>query len=351
MERLVKQGKENEFFEALDALSGVVDAGHENKKKATLKIQAALSAFMERPKHAGKAAVIDQVAKIRAATTKSDLPDVIVNMPEIITAENNTDMGYELAFKEVQTDPGRNYWEIVSVTKGFSVQKLADGEKVQVGSISGSKVQVFLATFGLGVEWTREMVQYRQYSTMIQIAERVRHTFFEDKADRHYTLLTTAGTDNVANAQSYNPNTRTTTTDPVVADIETINGAAFKLANTTKDKGFGDTSMAQMILYANPTIKDRVLRALREQGQAFAGSGARINWPIQAYFTFNGNMPSTATTALLVLPGRKIQRAEGMAPTFYNAFDHLSLSTVQTMFAEYGAAVADSTQVVNVAFA
>ena len=130
-------------------------------------------------------------------------------------------------------------------------------------------------------------------------------------------------------------------------DIQTINLAAFTLTNRCRNKGYGDTANAKLVLYFNPRDKNRILAAFNVTSSALAAAGATgatVNYNIELVPTFNQFV--TAGSPLLVLPGQKLQRAEGMAPTPYGPeMDILSLNRVQSVWAIYGGIVGDTDQV------
>jgi len=76
-------------------------------------------------------------------------------------------------------------------------------------------------------------------------------------------------------------------------------------------------------------------------------TGATVNYNIEPNFTFTSQI--IAGRPVIVLPGYKIQRVEDMPPTTYTeaGLDILSLNQLQAVWTIYGAAVADTDQVIR----
>ena len=105
---------------------------------------------------------------------------------------------------------------------------------------------------------------------------------------------------------------------------------------------------APLVVYANPADRARLNAAKVAQTNQTLGvpqtTGVKLDWPIDFVFTYNANID--AGSPIMVLPGRKIQRVDDMAPTTYTApQDILTLNYVQSVWAIYGAAIADTDQV------
>ena len=101
-----------------------------------------------------------------------------------------------------------------------------------------------------------------------------------------------------------------------------------------------------LLLYHNPLDKNRLLAAFNVTTAALANAGQTgqvVNYNIKLVPTFNTNISSGSP--VLILPGRKIQKAEVMGPTVYNQEqDILTLNRVQAVWSIYGGIVADTDQ-------
>ena len=132
-------------------------------------------------------------------------------------------------------------------------------------------------------------------------------------------------------------------------DIQTINNAAYTLANRCRNKGYGEMAAVKLLMYANPLDRARIGAAKVATTNQTLGAGnttvgQQVDWNIDTIYTFNANI--SAGAPILVIPGQKLQRADVMQPTTYIApKDPLTLNELQAVWAIYGAAVADTDQV------
>jgi hypothetical protein len=184
--------------------------------------------------------------------------------------------------------------------------------------------------YGGALGWTDKMIRFRKLARMADAARIFRNEYFVTKANVHYALLAAAG----AIPANITPYRGVAANGQLQRDIQTINRAAYNLGNRNKDKGYGDTANTQFVMYANPLLKDRINAAFAATTSALAAAGQTgdtIGYNIRVVYTFNSYV---ATRPIMVLPGRKIQRA-----------DALTLNITQAVWAIYGAIVADTDQV------
>lgn len=330
--------KQSESFLAM-AERALIDRDPESGKKLVGCFQNFIKAPIEdgrRLLHAG----------LQNFTTKGDLPDVVTNMPSVFTNTDNFDLGFEMAFQEVPTDPGRLDFEIATLDDTISFALMAEGQSAAIGSASGDKVTVTCHRYSAALGWTYEMIRGRRLSAMVQMAEMARVRYNLGRANRFYSLLA---------AGSGNTVTYGTTADTddveVKKDINTLNTAAYTVANATKDSGYGDTANAQMLLFISPRMKGRINRALRWSNQEYLGSNPAVQWPIMPVYTFNPNIAGVYTSGLLVLPGRKLQRSMPVPLMTMEREEYLSMTYVQAFHYFEGGAVADPNQVALTQFA
>lgn len=335
-DQLFKPGQEAAFMQACNALA------HRNSNPADRQlVTAALQAHMMRPAR--------QRAQIQAAMTRTDMPEITQEMPQIFMETSNFDFGYEFAFREVPVAPDRLSWQIFTVTNGLTFEKIPEGDKLKVNKLTGNAVTVKIPKFGAALDWTQELIMDRDLATMLDRAQAFRYAFWKTKADVHYTLLTSGAS--TAGTTSWQFATGDTQLE---ADIKTLNAAAQAIKVACKDKSFMDVANAELVLFVNlngSQMQQRILRALGELSQAYAGSQERVVHRIRPVFTFNSNMPATTTSCVMALPGGKLQRVTKQEPTFYESFDESRLAWIQTVWSFYGAAVADTAQLKTVAFA
>jgi hypothetical protein len=298
----------------------------------------AIQAFMTKPVRMLK-------KKIEAFSVSTDFAQLTQNAFTLTIESDNFDMGWEAAYRTVPLDPKKNFWTIYNVINGIQFYKMPEGGRVKMDGMTGSKTTAYVDYYGGALGFTDHMIRYREIPAMVDIAAAFRNKFFAQKADNHYALL--------AAAAAFN----TTAYQGVAGDgvtrrvLLTLNRAAFTLGNRCKDKGYGDMANAPLIFYANPIDEEKIeaafktvtadVVAARENGTAITQR------PIRRVYTYNSNV--TANHPILVLPGQKIQKADGMQPTTYVApVDPFTLNQSQAVWAIYGAAIADTDQVERV---
>lgn len=328
MDRIIPEGKERAFFQVLDAAQNSPSDGRTIEGVKSLR--QAIMAFVERPAIAARKAV-------QAFTTKADFQTMITQNFETFRQTDNFDMIWEQVYKQVPLAPNRLFWEILDVDSGLEFQEVPEGAQVKVSRLTGSKVLGWVRKYGGALGWSQEVIMSQDIGLMQQMAEIFRERFWKDKANRHYALLAAEG---LGNVDAYD----TTGSNELEKDINTINKSAYALENATKDLGFGDTANAPLVLIASPKLRPRIMRALSTTFQDIPGMGTRVTSNVIPFFSFNPYLTSTsgssnADHALLILPGRKIQRAEAMAPTSYTKEDIQSLATVQAVWSFYGAVI------------
>lgn len=319
-DQLIQPGTEREFVQALDIMADI-GADINTHMNASNKIRAVVDNFFHAPVKA-------QRAKIKAYATSTDFPQPMTPDPSVWQATDNFDMGWEQAFTNVPVADGHGFFEIATLTGIANWALTPEGSAANVDKFSGSLVQVPMITVSAGLGWTLQMIQDRRLAVMFDRAREFRSRYWRDKANRHYALLKAVG---LAVATPWD----TTGASTLEKDIITLNNAHYNLTFPLIDAGLGDDlANAEVILYASPLYRGRINRALRQDSQYLATS--QIEVPIRPFYTFNTNIPSGAK-ALMVLPGRKLQAGEKMAPTTYAKTDIFTLSYVETVFARYGA--------------
>lgn len=327
-----KISKDDSLF--FDMLTQALEKGD---RKTADKVQVALNAFMLKPKK-----LITK--QIQAVGVSTDFARLTKDAYNVTIEEDNFDLGYQRAFRDVTVGKGQDSWEIYTVTDGLTFRKIPEGGRIRVEGLTGEKITAYVDKYGGALGWTDEMIRFRKIAAMVDMAMIFRNNFWLNKANNHYALLAAA-----------------TLVNPVLAwqgvaadgqlrrDIQTINEAAFQLSNANKDKGYGDTANVRMILYANPRDKARINAAFRATTNQTLGAGnstvgTELEWNIDVIYTFNASI--VARQPVLVLPRNKIQKADVMQPTtFTQPKDPLTLNELQAVWAYYGAVIADTDQV------
>jgi hypothetical protein len=329
------------FFESLKTYyektkkTGKIDHTKEAKYKT------ALQAFVMEPKLVKTKIQALQAQKIQAVSVSTDFAILTKDSFNVTLENDNFDMGWEKAYRQVTVAKGQDQWEIYNVANSLTFFKVEEGQRIEVAGLTGTKVNASVGYYGGALGWTDAWIRFRKIPAMIQKAEVFRNKFWVSKGNIHYALLAAAAALNV------------TATQGVVADgitrrdIRTINQAAFNLTNRCKDKGYGDMANAPLILYANPNDEERIEAAFKVVSNALVSTNNRGEQitarRITRIYTYNTNIVSRSP--ILVLPGQKIQKADVMGPTVYNQEqDILTLNRVQAVWAIYGGIVADTDQ-------
>ena len=314
----------------IDFLQEARQARDENKLE---QFRVSMQAFVNKPKTVQK--------KIQAVGVSTDFAQLTKDAFNVTVEEDNFDLGWERAFRTVTLGKGQDAWEIYDVESGITFVLVEEGQRIEMNEMAGTKTTVYVDYYGGAIGWTDKMIRFRKVPSMINLAMAFRNKFWANKADNHYALLAAAGALNTIVYQGVAAD------GELQRDIQTINECAFQIGDANKDKGYGDTANARLIIYANPRDKDRINAANRSTtaitGQA-GRTGVKVEWNIDVIYTFNSSI--TQGSPLMVLPGNKIQRADAMAPTTYIADkDPFTLNEAQAVWAIYGAAVGDTDQV------
>lgn len=326
----------------LDYMVKIMDGNVDKRGAEAQKVKLALQAFLAQPLTLQRKAIQAFRKKIQSVAVSTDFDMMLTNAFNVIIEEDNFDLGYEAAFREVPRDADKDFWEIGTVTNGVTFRKMQEGQRLQVDGIEGDHVLCYVDYYGGALGWTDKMIRFRKLAQMADKASMFRNSFYTNKAANHYALLAAAGAFNIVPYQGGAGDTR------IQRTVLTINRGAFLLGNANKDKGYGDMANAPLLLYANPNDKEIIESAFRVTTDFLAAGQqqgtAMTDQPIRRIYTYNSQIVSRAP--LLVLPGRKIQRNEAMAPTtFTDPQDILTLNYVQSVWSIYGAAVADTDQV------
>ena len=315
-----------------DDLNKSLDDRSYAAKKAP-KIKRAIQAFLWAPK-------IKQNKIIKAFSVSTDFSRLTENAYNVTIEEDNFDLGWQRAFRNVPLSTGSLGWEIYNVTDGIAFQKVEEGGRIEQNGMAGTKVRVECDYYGGAIGFTDRMIRDRQIPAMLDMAMMFRNAFWTNKGDNHYALIAAAALNQTAWAGAV-------AEGQLRRDVQTINNACFALANRNKDKGYGNTATARFVMYANLLDRERIDAALAVAVNTLngvAGVGVRVGYAIDVVYTLNQYI--LAGSPIICLPGQKAQTAEAMAPTTYtpNGADPLTLNQMQAVWSIYGAAIADTDQ-------
>jgi hypothetical protein len=284
--------------------------------------------------------------EIQAFTASSDIAQLTKDVFNVTNEVNNYDLGWQRAFRTVDLMKGQLSWEIATASTSAEFKLVQEGGKIEFKGYDGTKVIVEIQKYGMGIGLTWETIEGRKMYQFINELEQTRAKLYKIWADVHYGLLATAGATNQIAWQG-------TTEGTLERDILTLNKGYEDLGEATKDSGYGDTANAEMVIYAAPKLAARINRALRAQNvdvnaSGRTNSGITVDYPITVISTYNDAVP--ANKALLVLPGNKIQNAVYLENLALSKKDIESLSDYYAYWTAFGATVADSNQVYELAF-
>jgi len=285
----------------------------------------------------GVAEADDAHVKVQAFAGSSELPQLTADVFDTTMVTPNFDLSWQESFKGMKLQKGQLFWEIAEVNNGLEFKKIPEGGRVEVEKISGDKMIVNVEKYGAAIGITWEMMEGKKLYAFVDAIETMRAKLYKLWADKHYALLSAAAADHTVSWQGSSNNST------LERDIMTLNAGAYQIANACKDKGFGDTANALMILYINPFYKTRIEAARNALSAASnASGGQRLQWPIEVRYTFNSYV--TTNEGVLVLPGNKIQNAVYLRELGLSRQEIESLSELRTYWTAFGAAVGDSSQ-------
>jgi len=285
------------------------------------------------------------LVSVQAFAGSSDLPKLTKDVFDVTTKVDNFDLAWQDSFKGIPLRKGQLSWEITDVEQAITFKQIPEGGKVEFGSFTGDKVTASVHKYGAGVGMTWEIIEGNKLYAFVERLEVTRAKLYGLWADVHYGLLNAGAAQNTVSWQG------TSTDKQIDRDIATLNQAAYTIGNACKNKGYGDTANAPMILYISPQYKARINAALKT-GQSdivvSGGKGVSVNWPIEVRYTFNSKI--AANKGVLVLPGHKIQNAVYLRELGLSKQEIDSLNELRTYWTAFGAVVADDEQCAQLSF-
>lgn len=363
-DHLIEAGDEsriNLFLEDLQicAFGGIckgqetVEVNDARKQLARRRFDSNFQGYIRAPQIAGK--LRDRARKaaiLEAFSTKGDWPEVINSLGNVMVmqGEENYDTNYELLFDPALKDPNRSSFEIVDITRGIQFRRIAEGGKVRIEKMQGTKMQVELAWFGAAVGWTEQSIRYREIQTIADKAIAFRDAYQSRRADDHYALVnqaaSTGGQETEWSAEG------ATTADQ---DAATINDAYGTLLRRFYGKpGYGSATGKRVVyLLHQVEMTQRIHGAMTRRFQAFDGSEGIIRYPVVPLISLNEELWSglDPSDCIMVVPGIKNKKLEELAPTNYRVADPYSLTYVDIVWTAYAACMANRGQAQLVHFA
>jgi hypothetical protein len=332
-----KKGSDLDFFNML--IKGMEYKNPEHIKAC----KETLQAFVGEPKKLIKQKIQAMQEKIQSIGigVSTDFPFVTTDSFNVTIQEQTYDMGWEQVFKQVVLDKGKFYWEIYDVANSLTFFKVEEGQKLEAAGLSGTKLYGEVEYYGGAIGWTDKMIQAREIPAMIDLANIFRNKFWVMKANTHYALISTAAALTVVPWQGVAADGRS------LRDLLTVGVSQNTLALANLNKGYGDMANAPMIIIAHNADEQRLEAAFKLSLNNIVGARENaIEAPrrrITRVYTYDTNI--LPGFPLMILPGQKSQKADAMAPTTYGPeLDILSLNRIQSVWAIFGATIADSDQ-------
>lgn len=308
------------------------------------KCMGVLQAFLNQPRKVIEGNVQAFNKKIQAISVSTDFPLMLGESFTITIGQDNFDLGYEQAFQDVPKTPGKNFWSVVAGATSLTFVKVPEGGKLVVNGKTGDKTYFFVDKYGGALGWTWEAEEFRDIFGMIQDATLFRNKFYSSKANIFYALLQAAAA--LTGVTAYDAGAD----GQLRRDIRTINQAIYDLTFPLRNKGYGDTANAGVIIYASRALENRINAALRASTDAMAtqqtGAEQITSRPVRVIYTYNQAI--AANRPIVVLPGITVTKQDYMMPTtFVGQQDILTLNKDVAVWAAYGGGIGDHEQCRN----
>lgn len=289
---------------------------------------------------------VGKEVSIQAFSGSSDLPQLTKDAFNVTQQVNNFDLYWQQAFKTVRLLEGQLEWEIATVGSGLVFEKIPEGGKVRLKKLSGDKITVGVEKYGCGLGITWEIIKGRKLYRFIDLMEQARAALYKVWADTHYGLLAAAGNTHQVSYQG------AASDGELRRDILTLNKGLNDIAKANKDKGYGNPTEFQYLLYPDPALEERIEACFRvttaDQAAGLSRGQQVRRRNVARFYSYNSSIPSNK--ALLVIPGQKAQNAVVLKELGLSKQEIESLNEVRTYWTAFGAAMGDTDQVYELAF-
>lgn len=252
------------------------------------------------------------------------------------------DLGYLALFDEVPGLLGSNqdHFELIGASMGFTWDQAKPGDIIKPRrQVTESKTNVGYLTFRDGFSFLDEWFDYSKYYHIANVSNEFVSTYYNKKAELHYGLITgQSSAIDIAFA-----------TD----DSTTFNKAVADILRKCEAKGYSLGSNPQVDIVVSPEQSGRVLALLdAKRGSPIVAYGTQKQ-PIA--FSVRNVIVTTKVAAndtgyYVVLPGRKLKRADWKALTVETQRDAASSSQDWYGTGRYNAIAGDSDQIRRVKY-
>ncbi len=257
------------------------------------------------------------------------------NMPEVDLGWTNLFTYFDLR------SSNQDSFEIIDTSAGVTFKQRAPGEKVEIRrNINEDSLSVKYVTYADGVGILDDWLRFQKFWQVEQVVAEFRAQAWDKMAEIHYGLFTALGSGiNVA-----------FDTD----DTRTFNKAAASLLRGVRASGYAAGQNAGLWIVTSPEQVGRVTKMLEAtRGSLIVGYNANSQ-PIA--YNVAGVIATTYVDAAdagyyLVLPNRKIQRANWMDLSIESNRDIYKRAQDWVGTMQFNAAIGDTAQVRRVLFA
>lgn len=353
-ELLVKEGKERDFFEALDCMR---DRGADKEKQlqACVNVNKTIAHFVERPKRAMQkqlqafksSSKLRRLQAFNGGVTAGDLPQIVQdNISVLMDSDVTMDGAHKALFEYAQSTESLDYFEIATAKSSIKFKKLAEGERVPLYGASGDYMQVFIEKDGAGLVFSEETVKWRKIWKVIDQLKEFRFANWKKESDDFGKLVALSGDLGRANGYLQAFDAASGTQEEKL--IRTLNQGYLKITKKLKDRPYGNMVRPPAVLVASPDKSDIIDAVMNTLVQPVVGSKPRINKPITVLYTWNEKMVPDPTKGYLVIPGRRMQWTEQGLMKNYNYVDPLTLTYASAYYNWHGEGIGDTDQILPI---
>lgn len=334
-------------------IDGLVSNDIDNVSKA----RRSINNYLFAPYHLKNKLGAKSFADIQNFATKGSFPELNTLIYSVFNTTPNFDDRYVYSYRETEFDDGRDYFELLDVTNGIRFERLPEGAKVKISSVSGNVAIVKASTYAAGLGWTFEMIEDRKYGLMKEIAIHFRNSWFNALARIHYSLLVDQGYNaNNANGGAPVPYSLPATDPEPLRILKTINNAASLIGNALRNTDIlPDPAIAPVNVYVHPSQYQRVFDAVKPTAGFNQQTYANVVRQINVYSTFQlirtDGTAMNQNEALIVVPGGKNVTAMKLPPTEYTRVDIESFSQIMTVRARIGVIAGEPRQILRATIA
>ena len=297
-------------------------------------VKAKLNEFFARPQ-----ITRDQIrAKVSELTSKGDTDawDGIVNSVDVFQTDvGHVDEGWMAAFDEVDLrNTPKSSFDITDVSSGLTFSQVRPGGRARIYQVSGAIQNVPLNLYGGGLGFLQTWWDDQEFYKVTEAAADFMQKYNDQMRTVHYALITA-----ITTAVSYDATGATT----AEKDANTINTAAATLITNNEASLPQVNDGTNYILYAHPSLKARVMAALRTVIVDNPAAG-RVVFNVRPVFS---SQIGSGYLGQLVAPGLKNKFGRRMDLEVYSDFDITQYANTAVGWGRYGSFV-NSAQVLRV---